>query len=55
MTPYDNGFSAEPPTKAYTPPTLEELGTVGERTAGPEGGDLDTLTGGTGGFQDDAS
>ncbi|MEO0558931.1 MAG: hypothetical protein AAF170_12185 [Bacteroidota bacterium] len=36
--------------KPYTPPALEDLGTIGAVTAGPNNGSLDQLGGASGGF-----
>ena len=38
------------PAKPYCPPTLDDLGTVGAVTAGPDSGTLDQLGGASGGF-----
>lgn len=40
----------QPDAKPYTPPTLNELGTIGAVTAGDRTGTLDQLGGATGGF-----
>lgn len=37
--------------KPYDAPALESLGTLAEHTAGPDGGNIDQLVGGSGGFQ----
>lgn len=43
---------AAPPSRPYTAPSLRPLGSIEAVTAGPvaDGGDLDQLFGGTGGF-----
>lgn len=41
--------------KPYDAPALTALGTVTTVTAGPDGGNLDQLFGGGGGFQDQTS
>lgn len=38
--------------QTFTPPELEEYGTIEDLTRGPRGGTIDQLTGGDGGFED---
>ena len=45
----DNTTPAPTP-KPYTAPTLDELGTIGAVTAGPNNGTLDQLGGASGGW-----
>jgi len=59
----DQNASSSPPethspdssAKEYTPPELEEYGSLTELTAGPKSGTLDQLVGGDGGFQSSVS
>lgn len=53
QTPTDRPTATEP--QPYQTPKMTELGTVEVLTAGPDSGNLDSLIGGTGGFQDSTS
>lgn len=46
----DHRSSRQLEARLYAPPTLNELGTVGAVTAGPNDGALDQLGGASGGF-----
>lgn len=43
---------SSPDRLPYEAPSLTSLGSVGTVTAGPKGGNLDQIFGGTGGFQE---
>lgn len=44
-----------PAPKPYESPTLTALGAVDAVTAGPDGGNIDQIFGGSGGFQQDGT
>ena len=50
MTPTDPTPAPEP--RPYAAPSLTPLGAVDALTAGPDGGAIDQIFGGSGGFQD---
>ena len=43
--------NSRPQPRPYLTPEIELLGSIAERTAGPDGGEIDQLVGGSGGFR----
>lgn len=52
---FTEGAHSKSNRRPYSEPKLTQIGCIAEITGGPSGGTIDTLAGGTGGFQTSTS